>query len=336
MRPFEPAPLHLTFGMRHYAFGERAIATRLGKAGLPDRTVAETWEVSDHDDMPAIITDGSYRGETLRSLVARYPDELVAPGWRGPHFPLLVKFLDASHALPIHLHPDDLRARERFGQPNGKSEAWHVLWAEPDAHVYVGLKPGANREELERAALATRVTEWMHRYPVAAGDTVHVPGGVLHTFGPGMLILEVQQTSDLGASVMPHDVYGRRLTREAWIANIHETLDLLTSDAQPRPNPGVVVMEGPLRRSTGCVDPNFVLERWSFPGEIRAQPGEGACATLTNLGAPIEIEHAQGRARLERASSCVLPAAIGAVVLRVEDSQPADLVVCRLPAPQAG
>jgi mannose-6-phosphate isomerase len=101
------------------------------------------------------------------------------------------------------------------------------------------------------------------------------------------------------------------LAREGWIANNHETLGLLTSNAQPRPNPGVVVREGPLRRSTGCVDPHFVLERWSFPGEIRAQPG-GAWATLTNLGAPIEIEHAHGRARLERAGSCVLPAARGA------------------------
>jgi hypothetical protein len=65
MRPFETAPLHLTFGMRHDALGERAIATRLGKAGLPARTVAEKWEVSDRDDVPTIIADGSYRGQTL-------------------------------------------------------------------------------------------------------------------------------------------------------------------------------------------------------------------------------------------------------------------------------
>jgi mannose-6-phosphate isomerase len=339
MTRFDPYPLSLTFGLRHYAFGERAIAERLGKAGLPVDTVAETWEVSDHGDMPATVTNGTYQGSSLRSLVERYPEELVAPGWRGPHFPLLVKFLDASHMLPIHLHPDDLRARQHFGQPNGKSEAWHVLWAEPGAVVYVGVKAGVTRQDLERAALERRVTTLMHRYSVAAGDTVHVPGGVLHTFGPGMLILEVQQTSDLSASVMPEDVYGRPLARDVWLANIRATLDLLTSDAQPQPTPGTVVWEGPLRRSTGCVDPNFVLERWSFTGELRTQPGEGGCATLTNLGAPIEIEYGHGSVRLERASSCLLPAVLASVTLRVADRQPtdpeaADFVVCRLPAPE--
>jgi mannose-6-phosphate isomerase len=317
--------------MRHYAFGERAIAERLGKAGLPEGTIAETWEVSDHHDLPATITNGAYRGESLRSLVARYPDELVAVGWRGPHFPLLIKFLDASHRLPIHLHPDDAAARARFGEPNGKSEAWHVLWAEPGAVVYVGVKPGVARTDLERACLEGRVTELMVEYPVVAGETVHVPGGVLHTFGPGMLILEVQQTSDLAASVMPDDVYGRPLAREQWLANIRETLDLLTSAARPRPQLGETLTAGAWRRTIGCVDPHFVLERWAWRGALQASPGSGRCATLTNLGAPIDIEFERGRISLERASSCVLPAALGSLTLAAPDEHEADVVVCYLP-----
>jgi mannose-6-phosphate isomerase len=130
-------------------------------------------------------------------LVACDPDGLVAPGWPVPHFPLRVKFLDAGHALPIQLHPDDLRARERFGQPNGKSEAWHVPWAEPEVHVYVGVKPRASRVERQRAALEARVAESMHRYP-AAGDTVHVPGGVMHTVGPGLLIIVCSRRATSG------------------------------------------------------------------------------------------------------------------------------------------
>ena len=330
---FAAYPLHLSVGLRHYAFGGRAIADRLGKVGLPDRTVAETWEVSDHDDLPASVVNGVYRGERLRSLVERYPDELVGLGWRGPCFPLLVKFLDASQRLPIHVHPDDATAQRRYGQPNGKSEAWHVLWAEPGAVVYAGLRPGVARPELERAALEGRVTELMLAYPVAAGETVHVPGGVLHTFGPGMLILEVQQTSDLSASVMPDDVYGRLLSPEQWSANIRETLDLLTSDAQPCPERGETRSLGSWQRTTGCVDPHFVLERWSFGGSIAANPGAGGCAILTNLAAPIEIGFADGRTRLERASSCLLPAALSEVTLVATGEQAADLVICRLPEP---
>jgi mannose-6-phosphate isomerase len=333
MPAFDPYPLRLSFGMRHYAFGERLIADRLGKADLPPGNVAETWEVSDHDDLPATIRNGAYRGESLRSLVERYPDELVAPGWLGRHFPLLVKFLDASHPLPIHLHPDDASARERYGQANGKNEAWHILWAEPGAKVFVGVKPGTSREELEAACLAGRATELMFEYPVEAGDTVHVPGGVLHTFGPGTLILEVMQTSDLGASVSPNDVYGRPLAHDTWRANIRETLELLNWTDHPRPTPGDRVERGSWRRTIGCVDPHFVLERWAFSGEIHAQPGAGGCATLTNLGASIEIAAAGGRWPLERASSCLLPAALGTVTLAAPTGESADVVVCRLPQP---
>ena len=328
MPRFDTYPLQPTFGMRHYAFGERAIAERLGKAGLPDRSVAETWEVSDHPGAPALVSNGAYAGQTLRSLVERFPDELVAPGWQGPHFPLLLKFLDASHQLPIHLHPDDSVARQRFGEPNGKNEAWHVIWAEPAAVVYVGLKSEVSRGVFEEAALAGRLKELMHEHPVVAGDTVHVPGGVLHTFGPGMLVFEVQQTSDLAASVMPADVYGRPLSREQWLANIHETFELMTSTATPRPSAGTTVVSGGVRRTSCCVDPNFVLERWTFAGEVSANPGDAGCATLTNLGAPLTISTPNGQLTLERASSCILPAALGEVQLSVRDERGADLLVC--------
>ena len=86
----------------------------------------------------------------------------------------------------------------------------------------------------------------MFRYPIAAGDTVYVPGGILHAFGPDTLIFEVQQTSDLGQSVMPTDLYGNRLSDEQWRANIDATLAELKTDYLPRPHPG---LDKPLPRS---------------------------------------------------------------------------------------
>ena len=176
--PFVPYPLLLTAGLRRYAFGARAIAERLGRAGLPDGVVAETWEVSDHDDEPATVANGAYRGLPLRALVRGDPDALVRPGWRGPHLPLLVKFLDAHRRLPVHVHPDDATARTRYGAPNGKDEAWHVLDAAPGASVLVGLKPGVDRVALAGALRAGAFDAVLERHPVAAGDTVLVPGGV--------------------------------------------------------------------------------------------------------------------------------------------------------------
>jgi mannose-6-phosphate isomerase len=292
-----PYPLLLSFGVRRYAFGGHSIGQRLGKAGLPEGIVAETWEVSDHDDEPATVLNGPYRGKALRELVRRHPDALVRPGWRGPYLPLLVKLLDATRQLPVHVHPDDATAARRYGAPNGKDEAWHVVWAAP-------------------------------------GASVLVPGGVLHTFGPDTLIVEVQQTSDLAVSAMPTDVYGRRLTSTAWEAAIDETLDVATSAAQPRPQRGEAHLHGPCRRVVGCRSPRFVLERWTVTATHTTVIGDGGFATLTNLGDAVDLEHPGGRERLDRAGSCLLPATLGEVTLRPHGV--ADLVVCYEPASAAG
>jgi len=326
MPPFDAYPLLLSYGIRRYAFGARSIADRIGKAGLPDGVVAETWEVSDHDDEPAVVLNGAYRGRRLRELVGAHPVEVVRPGWSGPHLPLLVKFLDASHPLPVHVHPADAAARARHGAPNGKDEAWHVVWAAPGASVLAGVRPGVDRAALRAAFRAGAYDDVLLRHPVAAGDTVLVPGGVLHAFGPDTLIVEVQQTSDLAESVMPDDVYGRPLAPEAWAAGIERALDIATSEVRPRPQAGVVVEDGALRRTVGCRGARFVLERWAFDGPVAATPGEGGFATLTNLGDAVAVEHAGGVVAVARGASCLLPAALGAVALRPHGV--GDLVVC--------
>jgi mannose-6-phosphate isomerase len=325
--PFQAYPLALTVGVRRYAFGGRAIAVQLGKEGLPGGVVAETWEVSDHDDERAVVTNGAYRGRRLRELVRAFPDEVVHPGWRGPHFPLLVKFLDASHRLPVHVHPDDATAARRYGAPNGKSEAWHVLAAPPGASILAGVRPGLGRDELRAACLAGAFEAIMLRHEVASGDTVHVPGGVLHTFGPDTLIIEVQQTSDLSASVMPTDVYGRELATDTWLANVEESLDLLTSSALPVPHPGDVVEDGACRRVVGCVDPAFVLEHWTLHDAATADPGRGGFATLSNVGERLLVEHAGGRHEVSKGASVLLPASLGEIVLHPTGA--GDVVVCR-------
>ncbi len=329
---FTAYPLRLSYGVRRYAFGDRAIPELLGKADVPEGVVAETWEVSDHDDEPATVLNGTYRGTALRELVTDYPDALVRPGWRGSRLPLLVKFLDAKHMLPVHVHPDDERAMALYGEPNGKDEAWHVLWAEPGASVLVGLRPGLSRASVRAALLGRAYDEIMVRHPVRVGDTVDVPGGVLHSFGPDLLILEVQQTSDLAESAMPDDLYGGELPRARWEANVDATLELLTSDVRPRPSALQVLHEDDAhRRSLGCRNERFVLERWTLRGSLPARPGEGGFVTLTNLGDALTIEYAGGREGVERASSRLLPASLGEVILHPQGN--GEVVLCFEPGP---
>ena len=329
----ERYPLKLTFHVRDYAFGERLIPERLGKGGVPDGVVAETWEISDYRDAPGTVTNGAYAGRTLHDVVEEFPDELVGEGWRGPHFPILLKFLDASHRLPVHLHADDETARRKHGEPHGKSEAWHILWAEPGASILAGIKDGLSREELFDAFKRQDYDSVMPRYPIRAGDTVYVPGGVLHTFGPGTLISEVQQTSDLGQFVMPEDLYGTPLDEGQWEANIWATLDELKTDFMPRPHPGLALEGGANRRVLCCAGPHFALEHWTLTKPHTEPAHPGRFVTLSNVGeSDVGVEYEGGTERLGRAESCVLPAAIGEA--RVVPDGEASVVACYVPDQQ--
>ncbi len=329
----ETYPIKLSYHVRDYYFGERLIPDLLGKRDAPEGVVAETWEVSDYRETTVTVENGPYAGRTLHDLVEEYPDELVGEGWRGPHFPLLFKFLDASHMLPVHLHADDETARTKHGEPHGKSEAWHILWAEPGATILAGIKDGPSREELFGAFKRQDYDSVMPRHEIRAGDTVYVPGGILHTFGPGTLICEIQQTSDLGQFVMPTDLYGNSLSEEEWDANIEATLDELKTGSLPRPNPGLALEDGPNRRVLCCAGPHFALERWTLAGPHAEPSRPDRFLILSNVGeTAVEVEHAGGSETLGRAESRVLPAAMGeARIVPGEAGREASVVACYVP-----
>jgi mannose-6-phosphate isomerase len=323
-------PIKLTAHVRAYAFGERLIPEILGKEDVPEGTVAETWEISDYRETTGKVANGQYAGRTLHDLVEEFPDELVGEGWRGPYFPLLEKFIDASHMLPVHLHADDETARLKHGEANGKTEAWHILWAEEGARIFAGVKEGVSRDELREAFLAEDHESVMPRYPIQAGDTVYVPGGVIHAFGPVTLVFEVQQTSDLGQFVTPESLYGERLDDETWRSNIEAALDELRPDYRPRPNPGLVLQDGENRRVFGCAGPYFALERWTLTEPLTEPSHPERCLTLSNVGEGVLIEYADGTEMLGPGESCVLPAAIGEVRVVPEGGE-ASLISCYVP-----
>ncbi|MCA9879711.1 MAG: hypothetical protein KC442_18085 [Thermomicrobiales bacterium] len=325
------APIRMTAHVRNYPFGERLIPDMLGKQNVPEGIVAETWEISDQKDARATITSEPFAGRLLHDVVAEFPDEIVGQGWRGPHFPLLDKFLDASHMLPVHVHPDDETALALHSEPNGKTEAWHILYAAPDATILAGIRPGFTPEQLKEAFLAQDYDRVMYRYPIAAGDTVYVPGGVLHSFGPDTLIFEVQQTSDLGQFVMPSTLRGQKLSDAEWRANIDAALREMTSDYLSRPHAGLDKPAEPGNRITvGCAGPHFALERWRLATAHRDPAHPSRCLTLSNVGRPVRVVWSDGEELLAPAESVLLPAAIGDVdVIPVGDS--ADLIACYVP-----
>jgi mannose-6-phosphate isomerase len=304
-------PLKFTAHVRSYAFGARRIPETLGKSGMPDGIVAETWEISDYKDTTGSVIIGALQGKSLRELVQQFPQELVGKGWNGPHFPLLEKFLDATHMLPVHLHADDEKAKCIYCEPNGKTEAWHILHAEPGASILIGLQPNQNRQSLYDAFKRQDYDAVIRRHPIKAGDTVYVPAGVFHSFGPGTLVFEVQQTSDLHQSVMPTDVYGKKLDPEQWEKNINAALDEVRPEFNPAPHAGLVRKNGDNKYVIGCAGPYFALERWTLEKTHKEPAHDHRCMTLTNIGDDVSIEYGGAQEVLHRGESCIIPASMG-------------------------
>ncbi|MFC3862152.1 type I phosphomannose isomerase catalytic subunit [Deinococcus antarcticus] len=185
-------PLRFTPAFKERVWGGKTL-------GQPSTApIGEAWIL--HEDQP--VEGGPLAGVTLAELTRQYPRELLGAAWRQQHpqggrFPLLVKLLDCQDWLSVQVHPNDEQARRMVGPGElGKTEAWHVLQADEGAELISGTREGTTQDELEKAILAGNVSDLTEKRQVKAGETLMVPAGTLHALGPGLLIYEVQQTSD--------------------------------------------------------------------------------------------------------------------------------------------
>jgi mannose-6-phosphate isomerase len=183
--------------LRPMVWGGRRLGTLFNKPLPPEGTFGESWEVSAHPHHVSRVAEGPHRGETLTELGVNHPGELF--GEQAPadgRFPLLIKLLDCNDLLSIQVHPTDEIAARLLPGERGKTEAWVVLAAEPTAKIYAGLKPGTTRADLERHLAAGTADRCLYALTPKAGDCIFLPAGTVHAVGGGVVIAEVQQTSD--------------------------------------------------------------------------------------------------------------------------------------------
>ena len=154
----------------------------------PGTRIGEAWFTADGNPTST--------GETFGALTRAHPEEILGAE-QGVECPLLVKILFTSERLSVQVHPDDGYAAEHHQGARGKTEAWHVIAAEPNATIGLGLSAPLTREQGEAAALSGEIEHLMDWRPAAAGDTFLVPAGTVHALGPGLTLIEVQEQSDL-------------------------------------------------------------------------------------------------------------------------------------------
>ncbi|MEN8253972.1 MAG: type I phosphomannose isomerase catalytic subunit [Verrucomicrobiota bacterium] len=159
----------------------------------PNGIIAESWEISDHDDGMSIVSNGPLAGKTIREILEENPQEIMGTSVEGTSFPLLIKLIDAKQKLSVQVHPNDETAAKFGGE--AKTEMWYLLGDNP-TQVYCGLNPGVTKESFRQAVADGTSGDTMRPVPVQKESAVFVRGGCVHAIDEGCLILEIQQNSN--------------------------------------------------------------------------------------------------------------------------------------------
>jgi len=196
----KPGLLRFEEGYFERPWGGAKLRTLYGKPIPSDTPIGEAWLVADHPRHESVVADGPHRGKTLPKILEEDARGVLGSRARlTPHgrFPLTLKILDARDILSVQVHPDDACAKE-LGEPDiGKTEMWYVLQADARTELICGLDPLATSATLMQAIADGSADRLMTRFQAKEGDAFFVPAGTVHAIGPGLVLAEIQQNSDL-------------------------------------------------------------------------------------------------------------------------------------------
>lgn len=292
-----PIRMHPAFrGGKLTPWGGERLRTVFGK-GIPEVPTGESLEIS---CIPGLESRDD-AGRTLTDLIAEHGADYVGR-YVGKPFPLLLKLIDAREPLSVQVHPDDAYAREREGGKLGKTEAWLILDCPEDAELVYGIRPGTGLEELEKACgQGSAVAPLLRRVRVRPGDVCNIPAGTVHAIGAGILLYEVQQSSDVTYRFYDWDRVDAQGNRRE--LHIRKALDVTHLDFAPDPGhwdgrPGVTRM---------LEEPFFSLDLIRAEGEAQELPPPQDFGFLTALEDELTLAWEGGEIPMTKGESFFLP-----------------------------
>jgi len=293
----------------------RALGRKRPEGASP---IGESWEISAYPGAESVVKNGPLRSLSLGRVVALDPSAVLGRAVArasGGAMPLLVKYVAAEDDLSIQVHPDDAAAARLEGEPRGKTEAWHVVAARKGAAIWVGLKTGAvrNRRHLADLARTGRIARVLKKFRVAPGETYFLPAGTVHAIGRGVVVLEVQQSSDRTYRLFDWN----RTGLDGRPRPLHVDKAARVADLSGRRGGGLVErrrLEAGRELLVSC--PEFTVEKWCVPARRAIlRTLEGRFLVLAVLRGEARIRAGARSVRAERGESILVPAGCGAVAV---------------------
>lgn len=220
---FEPITQYRIWG------GDRLNAAVVSELRI--EKLGEIWSISGVDGNISQIENGELKGRNLKEIISEYKERLVGKKvWEkfGTDFPVLIKFIDAADRLSVQVHPDDRQAKELHNS-FGKSEMWYIMDADSDSELIIGFKEGVGKEDYKKHLEGETLEEILNRIKVQKGDAIYIPAGRVHAIGAGVVLAEIQQTSDVTYRIYDYN----RIDKNGQKRELHTDLALSAIDFEP-------------------------------------------------------------------------------------------------------
>lgn len=214
--------------------------------------LGESWELSGYENDESVVSNGFLAGNNLAELIEIYMGELIGDkvyDQYGLTFPLLFKLIDANDYLSIQVHPGDEVAAERH-KSFGKTEMWYVVDADENAELIIGFSKDCSRDEYMDALDDNKVEELLQHVPVKKGDVFFIPAGLVHAIGKGVVVAEIQQSSDITYRIYDY----KRMDDNGNERELHteQALDVINFDASENPKTAYQVIPNDITPLVSC------------------------------------------------------------------------------------
>lgn len=302
-------PIKLSPVFKDYIWGGDRLKREYGKKTDMD-PVAESWEVSCHKDGESLIASGPAEGRTLADWLSKEGKGALGGRCKDETFPILIKLIDAKDNLSVQVHPDEDYAQRVEGE-HGKTEMWYIVDAEEGASLLYGFDHEISREEFQKRIEENTLLDVVHRAPVKKGDVFFIEAGTLHAIGKGILICEIQQSSNTTYRVYDYGRVGKDGKPRA--LHIEKALDVtLREPAQPHftmkePMDIFAGAKARLLASCDC----FTVYELTIEDTVRLFAGEESFQALTVLSGAVTLIAGDEVLPLAKGESAFLPAGLG-------------------------
>ena len=271
------------------------------------KQVGESWEISGVQENISVVKNGFLAGNSLEELVEVYMGDLVGDKVYekfGIEFPLLIKFIDASDILSVQVHPDDKTAMKRH-HAYGKTEMWYILQAEPDSEIIIGFRNEVTKAEYLQHLNNKTLHEILNSEQTNAGDVFFIPPGRVHAIGAGVLLTEIQQTSDITYRIYDWD----RKDANGKSRELHTNLALDVIDFKAYPHYKIPYHDQ-INKTTDLVHCDyFHTQLIHFNNTLEKDYYElDSFVIYIGVEGETEIEYENGRSTLRMGETLLIPA----------------------------